>query len=76
VLFINVKIRDRQIASRPIYVVLAVTAVGERDILGLWAGEHGDMHRTGNRYMSMRTAGTATSSLVIGVIEPGGRSAR
>jgi putative transposase len=39
---INVKIRDGQVASRPIYVVLGVTADGERDILGLWAGEHGD----------------------------------
>jgi putative transposase len=39
---INVKIRDGQVANRPIYVVLGVTADGERDILGLWAGEHGD----------------------------------
>lgn len=29
-------------ANRPIYVALAVTCDGERDILGLWAGEHGD----------------------------------
>jgi transposase-like protein len=39
---IHVKIRDGQVANRPIYVALAVTADGERDILGLWAGEHGD----------------------------------
>jgi len=39
---INVKIRDGQVASRPIYVILGVTADGERDILGLRAGEHGD----------------------------------
>ena len=39
---INVKIRDGQVANRPIYVILGVTADGERDILGLWAGEHGD----------------------------------
>jgi transposase-like protein len=39
---INVKIRDGQVANRPIYTVLGVTADGERDILGLWAGEHGD----------------------------------
>ncbi|MBB5493945.1 IS256 family transposase [Nocardiopsis metallicus] len=36
---INVKIRDGQVANRPIYVVLGVTAEGERDILGLWAGD-------------------------------------
>jgi transposase-like protein len=33
---VNVKIR------RPVYVALAVTGEGTRDILGLWAGEHGD----------------------------------
>jgi transposase-like protein len=39
---INVKIRDGQVANRPVYVALAVTAGGERDVLGLWAGAHGD----------------------------------
>jgi putative transposase len=39
---INVKIRDGNVVNRPIYVVLGVTADGERDVLGLWAGEHGD----------------------------------
>jgi transposase-like protein len=39
---INVKIRDGQVANRPVYVALAVTADGERDVLGLWAGAHGD----------------------------------
>jgi putative transposase len=39
---IHVKIRDGQVANRPIYVALAVTVDGTRDILGLWAGEHGD----------------------------------
>jgi putative transposase len=29
-------------ANRPIYIALAVTVEGTRDILGLWAGEHGD----------------------------------
>ena len=39
---IQVKIREGQVANRPIYLALGVTADGERDILGLWAGEHGD----------------------------------
>jgi transposase-like protein len=39
---INVKIREGQVANRPVYVVLGVTVDGQRDILGLWAGEHGD----------------------------------
>jgi putative transposase len=38
---IGVKIRDGQVANRPIYVALAVTTDGERDILGLWAGDGG-----------------------------------
>jgi putative transposase len=38
---INVKIRDGQVANRPIYLAVGVTVNGERDILGLWAGEHG-----------------------------------
>jgi putative transposase len=35
---IHVKIRDGAVANRPIYVALAVTVEGRRDILGLWAG--------------------------------------
>src|SRR5438045_4613360 len=39
---INVKVREGQVANRPIYLALGVTVDGERDVLGLWAGEHGD----------------------------------
>src|SRR5919202_212343 len=39
---IHVKIRDGQVANRPIYVALAVTCDGGRDILGLWAGDGGE----------------------------------
>jgi putative transposase len=39
---INVKIRDGQVANRPIYVVMAVAADGHRDILGIWAGDGGE----------------------------------
>jgi transposase-like protein len=39
---VNVKIRDGNVANRPIYIALGVTVEGTRDILGLWAGEHGD----------------------------------
>nr|WTB35938.1 IS256 family transposase [Streptomyces sp. NBC_00830] len=39
---INVKIRDGQVANRPIYVVMAVTVEGTRDILGIWAGDAGE----------------------------------
>ena len=39
---IQVKIREGQVANRPVYLALGVTGDGERDILGVWAGEHGD----------------------------------
>ena len=39
---IFVKIRDGQVANRPIYVAIGVTVDGERDILGLWAGQGGE----------------------------------
>jgi putative transposase len=39
---IVVKIREGQVANRPIYVAVGVTVDGERDILGLWAGDGGE----------------------------------
>jgi putative transposase len=39
---IMVKIRDGQVANRPIYCAIGVTVDGERDILGLWAGTGGE----------------------------------
>src|SRR3954471_12341918 len=39
---INVKIRDGKVANRPVYVVMAVTTEGTRDILGIWAGDGGE----------------------------------
>jgi len=39
---IRVKIRDGNVVNRPIYLAIGVTVNGERDLLGLWAGEHGD----------------------------------
>jgi putative transposase len=36
---INVKIGEGQVANRQIYVAIGVTVDGERDILGLWAGD-------------------------------------
>ncbi|MFM9630194.1 MULTISPECIES: IS256 family transposase [Streptomyces] len=39
---IHVKIRDGAVANRPIYVALAVTTEGRREILGLWAGDGGE----------------------------------
>jgi putative transposase len=33
------QVRDGQVANRPIYAAIGVTVHGERDILGLWAGD-------------------------------------
>ena len=65
---INVKIRDGNVANRPIYVALAVTVDGTRDVLGLWAGEHGDGE--GAKYWmrvlsEIKNRGTADVCLVV-----------
>jgi len=39
---IHVKVRDGQVTNRPVYVAIEVTVNGERDILGLWAGDGGE----------------------------------
>lgn len=39
---IHVKIRDGQVANRPVYVAVGVTLAGEREVLGLWAGTGGE----------------------------------
>ena len=39
---IVVKVRDGQVASRPVYAAIGVSLAGEKDILGLWAGTGGE----------------------------------
>jgi putative transposase len=39
---IVVKVRDGQVANRPIYAAIGVTLDGGKDILGLWAGTGGE----------------------------------
>jgi putative transposase len=39
---IVVKVRDGQVANRPVYAAIGVTLGGEKDILGLWAGTGGE----------------------------------
>ncbi len=39
---IMVKVRDGQVANRPIYAAIGVTLRGEKDVLGLWAGTGGE----------------------------------
>jgi putative transposase len=39
---IVVKVRDGQVANRPVYAAIGVSLDGEKDILGLWAGAGGE----------------------------------
>ncbi len=52
---IHVKVRDGQVANRPIYVALAVTVEGNRDILGLWAGDGGEGGEGAKYWLQVRT---------------------
>jgi transposase-like protein len=69
VIFIDavvVKIREGQVANRPIYLALGVTVDGERDILGLWAGDGGE----GAKYWAhvlteIKNRGTADVCIVV-----------
>jgi transposase-like protein len=38
---IVIKVRDAQVANRPVYVAIGVNLDGERDVLGLWLGPSG-----------------------------------
>ena len=39
---IVVKVRDGQVANRPVYAAIGVTVDGRKDVLGLWAGTGGE----------------------------------
>lgn len=67
---IHVKIRDGQVVNRPIYVALATTADGGKDVLGLWAGDGGEgakywlrvLTELRNRVWPTRASSCATGS--------------
>ncbi|WP_051070064.1 IS256 family transposase [Actinopolyspora halophila] len=39
---IHVKVRDGQVANRPVYAAIGVTIDGRKDVLGLWMGTGGE----------------------------------
>jgi len=39
---INVKVRDGQVANRPVYAAIGVDLEGHKDILGMWFGDGAD----------------------------------
>lgn len=50
---IVLKIRDGQVANRPVYVAMGITVDGDRDVLGLWVGPAGG--EGAKQWMSMLT---------------------
>ena len=50
---IVIKVRDTQVANRPVYVAIGVNLHGERDALGLWIGPTGG--EGAKRWMTMLT---------------------
>lgn len=63
---IHVKIRDGQVVNRPIYVALAVTADGGKDILGLWAGDGGEGAKYWLRVLTeLRNRGAGDALIVV-----------
>lgn len=63
---INVKIREGQVTNRPIYVAVGVTVDGERDILGLWAGEGGEGAKYWHHVLTeIKNRGTADVCIVV-----------
>ena len=58
--------------NRPIYVALAVTVDGTSDILGMWAGEHGEGAKYWLRVLTeIKNRGTK-DCLIVGVSRYGG----
>jgi putative transposase len=39
---VHVKVRDGQVANRPVYAAIGVTVDGHKDVLGLWMGTGGE----------------------------------
>jgi putative transposase len=63
---VHVKIRDGKVANRPVYVVLAVTVEGTRDILGLWAGDGGEGAKFWLQVLTeLRNRGVADACMVV-----------
>jgi putative transposase len=63
---VHVKIRDGKVANRPIYMALAVTVEGTRDVLGLWAGDGGEGAKFWLQVLTeLRNRGVADACMVV-----------
>lgn len=68
VLFIDalvMKIRQGQVANRPVYIVVGISLDGERDVLGMWAGTGGEGATQWAAYLTeLRNRGVADVFMV------------
>jgi transposase-like protein len=63
---IVVKIRDGQVANRPVYTVVGVTVEGTRDVLGLWIGDGSEGAKYWHQVLSeIRNRGVADVCIVV-----------
>jgi putative transposase len=62
---IYVKIRDGAVANRPVYIVVGVSADGERDVLGMWVGTGGEGAKQWLAYLTeIKNRGVADAFIV------------
>ncbi len=63
---IVIKVRDSQVANRPVYVAIGVNLAGERDVLGLWLGPSGGAgaKQWMNMLTELRNRGVADALIV------------
>ena len=60
---IMVKVRDGQVANRPVYAAIGVTVDGRKDVLGLWMGIGGEGAKFWMSVLTdLRTAACGTCS--------------
>jgi putative transposase len=63
---IVVKVRDGQVANRPVYTVVGVSVDGKRDVLGLWIGDGGEGAKYWHQVLSeLRNRGVADVCFVV-----------
>jgi putative transposase len=63
---IVVKIRDGQVANRPVYTVVGVTVEGKRDVLGLWIGDGSEGAKYWHQVLSeIRNRGLADVCILV-----------
>ena len=69
---IVVKVRDGQVANRPVYAAIGVSLAGEKDVLGLWAGTGGEGAKFSDERAHRSTQPRCEGHLLRGLRRPQG----